>query len=307
MLARRIASAASLIGVTLLFIVADAFELGGAPAGLWMLPIYLFLVCGTAYEFASLLRSQADLAPTKCTGVVAAGAVIGAVPVYYPLIAGRRYPTDCPIGIVGWATIAVAAAIGLLLIDAIRSYARTRQSIVAQLAAGTLVAAYCLSFAHFLICLRLSPPDRDGLLLLIGVVAVTKMSDTGAYFLGRSFGRTPLHRVISPKKTIEGAIGGILAAVITAVLYYQIFFPAVSGGEAKELTLFRGLALTLSGAAIAVVALIGDLSESLIKRSCNAKDSSGLLPGLGGVWDVTDSLFFVAPLAYLCAVAGWIG
>ena len=301
----RIATAACLIGVTLLFVYADAVQFLDAPAGLWMLPIYLFLLSGTAYEFASLLKGQANIQPGRCAGVIAAAALFAALPIYYPLLAGQPYPRDCPVGIVGWAAAAVAAAVGLFLVGAIRSYARTRESIAIPLAASTLVAAYCLTFAHFLICIRLSPPSRRGLLILIGVVVVTKMSDSGAYFLGRAFGRHPLHLIISPKKTIEGAVGGILTSVLAGLLYFELLLPILDGADPMPLRQWRFLAVGLSAAAIAVVALVGDLSESLIKRSCNAKDSSHLLPGLGGVWDVTDSLFFVAPLAYFFVLAGW--
>lgn len=303
----RIASAACLIGVTLLFVYADAVQFLDAPAGLWMLPIYLFLLCGTAYEFASLLGGQAGIGPGRCTGVIAVAALISSLPIYYPLLAGQPYPRDCPVGLVGWASVAVAVAVGLFLLGAIRFYARSRQSIAVPFAASTLVATYCLTFAHFLVCIRLSPPSRRGLLILIGVVVVTKMSDAGAYFLGRAFGRHPLHLIISPKKTIEGAVGGILSSVLAGLLYFELLLPILDGADPTPLRQWRFMTLGASAAAIAVVALIGDLSESLIKRSCNAKDSSHLLPGLGGVWDVTDSLFFVAPLAYFLVLAGWIG
>ncbi|MHB9154061.1 MAG: phosphatidate cytidylyltransferase [Endomicrobiales bacterium] len=112
--------------------------------------------------------------------------------------------------------------------------------------------------------------------------------DTGAYAVGRRFGRHPLAEKISPKKTREGAVGGVITGVIVAVLLRMLFLrELLSFGEAAAL-----------GLMISVVSQVSDLSESLLKRDAGVKDSANLLPGHGGMLDRFDSFLFTAPLFY---------
>jgi phosphatidate cytidylyltransferase len=131
----------------------------------------------------------------------------------------------------------------------------------------------------------------DGRLWLAYVLLVSKMTDVGAYFCGKSFGKTKLAPMISPKKTIEGAIGGAGAALITSVLI-ALFFPVTS------LTSFTVMQSIWIGLLISILSQLGDLAESILKRDAGVKDSSDL-PGLGGMLDVVDSLVFTLPLMYL--------
>ena len=126
---------------------------------------------------------------------------------------------------------------------------------------------------------------RDATLLLIATVVV---SDSAQYYTGRAFGRRRLAPAISPSKTVEGALGGLLFGTLAMTL----------GG----FWVFRGVNLwLLVGTSVAVVALgmAGDLFESLLKRSAGVKDSSDLIPGHGGVLDRIDSWLFAAPVFYL--------
>jgi len=120
---------------------------------------------------------------------------------------------------------------------------------------------------------------------LAAVILMTKSSDIGAYLIGSRFGRHRLIPRISPKKTIEGSIGGLFFGVIAALLSRP--FLGFSYGH-----------LCLLGLGIGLLAELGDLSESLIKRDCQVKDSGFLFPGLGGVLDLIDSLLFTAPVFY---------
>jgi phosphatidate cytidylyltransferase len=137
--------------------------------------------------------------------------------------------------------------------------------------------------SHFILVREL-PDGRDWLFFVVLSVWIT---DTGAYFLGRAIGRHKLAPSISPGKTIEGAIGGVIAGAAAVVLLDYVF----EFGLAVEHLVALGLI-------VPVVTQIGDLAESAIKRALGVKDSSGLIPGHGGVADRLDSLIFAAPVVY---------
>jgi phosphatidate cytidylyltransferase len=150
--------------------------------------------------------------------------------------------------------------------------------------------------------MRLQRAPNEALLALIGISTIVKSSDAGAYFVGKSFGRTKLCPHISPGKTVEGAIGGFATAMIVAIMFFQFFFPGFFSNHSQ--VPMWGPALL--GLILGITGLIGDLIESMVKRAVGAKDSGSLLPGLGGIWDVTDSLLPTTIVGYLGMVAGWI-
>jgi len=122
-------------------------------------------------------------------------------------------------------------------------------------------------------------------LLLLVIIVV---SDTAQYYAGRLFGRRKLSPVISPKKTLEGALGGVVVAPVVAMVVARWWLPEMPPGRMLL------IALALVGLGIA-----GDLFESLLKRSAGVKDSSALIPGHGGVLDRIDALLFAGPAFYL--------
>jgi phosphatidate cytidylyltransferase len=126
----------------------------------------------------------------------------------------------------------------------------------------------------------------NGSCLVAFIVLVTKMSDVGAYFIGTSFGRRHLIPRISPKKTVEGFYGGCVFSVLTAILG-KLYLPGFSYSHLITLGVLMG-----------ILAQVGDLAESLLKRDCGAKDSGKAFSGLGGVMDMLDSLFFTVPIFY---------
>lgn len=142
---------------------------------------------------------------------------------------------------------------------------------------------YIAWFFSFIINLRCLD---NGANLVFFLIIVTKSADIGAYLLGSRFGKTELIPRISPKKTKEGTLGGILVSLIVSLIFGSF------------LTDFSFLHLFVLGLLLATLGQVGDLAESLIKRDCNAKDSGTLLAGIGGVFDLIDSLLFTAPVFY---------
>lgn len=126
-----------------------------------------------------------------------------------------------------------------------------------------------------------------GMGFLATALIITKLGDIGAYLVGMRFGKTPLIPRISPKKSVEGAVGGFIFSIAGGVACRPFFGP-----DASYLT------IVFVSAAMGILGQLGDLSESLFKRDCNIKDSGSLLPGLGGVLDSIDSLLFSAPVFY---------
>jgi phosphatidate cytidylyltransferase len=136
-----------------------------------------------------------------------------------------------------------------------------------------------------------------GTWLVVALIAGAKLSDAAAYFGGSSLGRHRLIPRISPRKTWEGVVAGLLGGMLTLVVLQQAVLGRLSGGR---LTLVEAL---IFGAAMSFVGQLGDLAESLLKRGGGLKDSGSLLPGLGGSLDVVDSLVGAAPAAWFLALA----
>ena len=158
---------------------------------------------------------------------------------------------------------------------------------IATMAVSFLGVIY-LSFFKYILLLRDLPyVFLEGFYLILIAFLLTWMVDTGAYFSGRLFGNKKLAPSISPNKTWEGAIGGTIFTILTAVILH---FTLISiGGVLNAIIL--GLLISISGQ-------LGDLLESLIKRAANVKDSGNLLPGHGGILDRFDSILFTVPVTY---------
>jgi len=168
---------------------------------------------------------------------------------------------------------------------------------MAKISGTVLAVAYVGVLASFTIQLRWFDGRFQGVLALLYLVATAKGADTGAYAMGRLAGRHLLWPSLSPKKTIEGAAGGLVFSVIaallvTAIARFLLHAPTFSWPVAAVYGLFIG-----------AVAQLGDLMESMIKRDCERKDASQAVPGFGGVLDVIDSLIFAGPVAYVF----WLG
>jgi phosphatidate cytidylyltransferase len=138
--------------------------------------------------------------------------------------------------------------------------------------------------------------QQQGVLLLFSAMGLVWMADIGAYFFGKVLGKRKLAPAISPGKSWEGAWGGQFA-LLMLTLIWVVFFPAHDTIAGLVLSRFGVLALIVSMLTIGVLSVLGDLSESQLKRIAGSKDSSGLLPGHGGVLDRIDALIPAMPFA----------
>ena len=183
-----------------------------------------------------------------------------------------------------WVDIESILAASLLLIALnVLSSDRVGTPLLADTAAAVLAPVYigvplgCLVGVHAI-------AGREAVVLLIATVAV---SDTAQFYTGRTFGRTPLAPLRSPKKTREGALGGFVVAPIFLALAGTYWLPAFPWWWHASV-----------GLGIVVTGIIGDLFESMLKRAADMKDSGTLIPGHGGVLDRIDALLFAAPVFY---------
>ena len=158
---------------------------------------------------------------------------------------------------------------------------------------------YSSAFATYFITLFLLPlmqiRSDYGIEAVLLVFLFSWMTDTGAYFAGRFFGKHKLIPSVSPKKTVEGAIGGVVVAILSAWLYFWILEHFRS---MESIAGIRYQKLMILGVIASIMSQFGDLAASVIKRDCGVKDFGSILPGHGGVLDRFDSVIVVTPLVY---------
>ena len=201
------------------------------------------------------------------------------------------YNPASPIEVMAWPLWTFVAILMAAFLSQSFQFRRAGQTM--STIAGTILAvAYVGLLGGFMIQMRWFDGPYHGLIPLATLVATAKGSDTGAYTLGRLAGRNKLWPSLSPNKTIEGAIGGLIfgvgaSLIVTAVATFLLDVPCLDWVEAIGF-----------GLLVTPFAQLGDLMESMIKRDCAAKDASDSVPGFGGMLDVLDSLLFAAPVAY---------
>lgn len=159
---------------------------------------------------------------------------------------------------------------------------RSPDRTISSVAVSVFGIVYVSWFFSYLIKLRLLP---DGEWWAFYTIAIVKAGDAGAYFIGKRFGRTKLLPLVSPNKSVEGAVGQMLTTLSLSLVFRFI------------ITDVHWWHFLLLGLAVGLLAIFGDLAESLIKRDGGVKDS-GIVPGLGGILDVLDSLLFTIPFVY---------
>ncbi len=227
-----------------------------------------------------------------CLVILASG-----IPVFYV-----PYPADCPVGRLGWPV--VGALIGLALLlgkemwlfvgDTDEDHKSPVGPATTRVALGTLAMVYIGFPLAIITQIRLLESNAFGMWALLSIIVIPKLADSGAYFTGHAIGKNKLVPKLSPGKTIEGLCGGLVAGTLGSLLMWYWVGPQFFGFTSQHswmIAVAYGLVLT-------VVSVFGDLAESLIKRDCRIKDSSHLVPGLGGILDVIDSILTTAPAAF---------
>ena len=255
-------------------VVLGCISFFGSTGAIWLLTLIVAL---TLRELFALIRRMGHQ-PLEWIGIVG-GAAIALSPLYlekFGLGPGELLAFTC-----------IAFAIGILQF-------RTSDHRVDSLAWSIFGVVYVAFLLHFLVRIVLiaAPHSATGLALCLWLIAVSKFCDVGALLSGMAFGKHKMAPIISPKKTWEGAIGGVLisAGIGAGIAHFAAsYFPVT----------FTPLIAAAAALPIAVLAIVSDLIESLIKRRANAKDSGATIPGIGGIFDLSDSLILTAPAGYL--------
>lgn len=193
---------------------------------------------------------------------------------------------------VGPTAAALICFMACLLLAGVSQFDDIRP-VLPRMAATLFGVAYIGLLGSFLSLLRLSFEPTTGPFALYLLVAATKGTDTGAYTFGKLFGRHLMTPKLSPKKTWEGACGGVLFAIGLTFLVRSIELAVMGTQTLKSpgIAVFFAVLVSISGQ-------LGDLAESLIKREARTKDASSSIPGFGGVLDLLDSLLLAAPVGW---------
>lgn len=256
MLAKRILSTVLLVGLVIGTIFVD-----------WLTGIVVtaLIVLGL-YEFFTMLEKKGIII-YKYVGIC-----IGA---FIPLsITFKFEPTK------SWELLFVLVVLFSLILMQFKR--RESSGVIVGISTTIFGILYISWLMSFMIKIRLLP---GGVSFLGATILITKLGDIGAYMIGMRFGKNPLIPRISPKKSREGALGGLLFSVLGAFAGAS-FLP------------FSYAHLLGIGLCLGLLGQLGDLSESLMKRDCQIKDSGVIIPGIGGVLDLIDSLLFTVPAFY---------
>jgi phosphatidate cytidylyltransferase len=297
----RLLITAAILVPLLSVLVLDATWNFGIP-GLWLVPLGWLLALAATSEMLDLLG---DLPERPVAWSVLAGVSLlylaGCAPALRLLLSGEDLGAAGDL--LAWPLFALAAGVMLVFVAEMLRYERPGRAVL-KVAVGVFVLVYPGLMLAMIARLRFVHGNAWGMVALISLVLIAKMSDTGAYTFGKLFGRHKMSPLLSPGKTVEGAIGGLLVGAVTAWAFFQWIAPAITG-EPSSAAPWWGC--WVYGVVIASVGIVGDLSESLLKRDLRKKDSSSWLPGLGGVLDVLDSVLMAAPAALLCWYGGIVG
>jgi phosphatidate cytidylyltransferase len=268
-----------------------------------LIPLGWILLLAATAEVLELVRVREPDLPA--TNIYLGGSLVyfaACAPILSRLLPGIA-PLTTSIESLGWIALAVAVAFGLQFFAEMLRYREPGRAVL-RLALATFVTLYPGLFVALLASLRFLHGNAWGMAALVSVVFVVKISDTCAYAAGKTWGRRKMSPHLSPGKTIEGGIGALVGAALSAWLYFDLMLPAAIRGAETASSWWSSM---VYGVVVALAGMVGDLAESLVKRDCGRKDSSRWLPGLGGILDILDSLLFAAPTALVCWLLRLVG
>ena len=257
-----------LSGAVLLVIAVGVVWFAPAPLFLIAAEVLLVLAC---FEYVGLARASKLYVPAVLSTIAAA----------VTCATFSRMIADWPLML----TLDALLLVSFLLLAAFEmaSWSPGRDAVGSASAAVLPLVYLGLPLGTMIAVREVRGPQALFLMMLTVFV-----SDTAQYYSGRAFGTHPLAPAISPKKTLEGAIGGFVIGALFLTVVGRWWLPSVPP-----------LARMVIGAAIVIAGIAGDLFESMLKRSAGVKDSSALIPGHGGILDRIDALLFAAPLYYI--------
>jgi len=312
MLARRLCFGVLIVAVVLGLAWLDvrvyqyglAREIVWLPKGIVLLPIYLACLVLLTREVLRLLNAAGLHPHPKSVYLgnlfIAISCWIANVIQQYNL---EVLETTTSRGGWDWAStasvtalLAVAGGVILAFAAEMRRYSHPG-GVTINLAGAVFTFAYLGLLSCFMIQLHMA----YGIWAILSLVVVTKMCDTGAFAFGKLFGRYRITPGLSPGKTLEGAIGGLLFACAGAWFWFVVVPPYFNKVVATPIH-----GWVLFGLAVALTGMVGDLAGSLIKRDSQMKDSGQAVPGFGGVLDILDSILMAAPVAYVFWVFGFV-
>lgn len=297
MLYSRIVSSSIIVTILIAVCWLD-FQYNFNRPGIWLLPVCVCL-CGLATtELIELLSAKYSKPSSRWAHLGVLGICL---PPVIPLLIHGYQPGQTEFHL-EWSMFGVVLAVVVAFAREMVSFQQPG-GVITRVALTLFAILYVGLLGCFLTALRTYKGNEWGMLALLSMIVVVKLSDIGAYAAGHLLGRHKLAPTLSPGKTIEGFIGGIFAGCFGAWLLLDVLassFVGESLSHSRWNCLLYGILLSLAG-------LQGDLCESLIKRDMQKKDSSGRLPGLGGILDLTDSLVFASPTAFACWHLGLLG
>ncbi len=251
----------------------------------WLEPLFIALVAAAMLfglnEFYVLARKR-DMKPDVAAGF------LGGAALFTIFCFATPDPIQARLDVQTIVLILLALTIGTLVAAALRG--APFDKMIASSGATMLGVLYVVFLGGHLVAVRTGFAEQLSAHLLSFFFLVLMGADTGAYYVGRAIGKQKLAPKISPGKTWEGVVGGVVAGLALATVAHYWFF--------RELPLKWALPLA---AVMTVIGIFGDLTESALKRGAGAKDAAKLLPGHGGALDRLDSLLFNAPLIYYFA------
>ena len=184
--------------------------------------------------------------------------------------------------------VVMIAAIMILFLDGVVQHKRLKMDQVCFMMVSMLFVTRALGLLQVL----LQSDAQFGLIYVILALCAAWIADTGAYFTGTFLGKHKLCPEVSPKKTIEGFLGGIASTIVVFFVFSLIY------GSVAEVKV-RYVWVIVIAAACAVISVLGDLTASILKRQCSMKDFGNIMPGHGGVMDRFDSALFTVPVFYV--------